>query len=315
MQKKSRRTVRKMAGKVSSGLTLALMMVLIIGLLSSCSSEEGQSTNESAATAKSENITSPDYDGLLKNLTVADFGARAKASQILTDLGGQAVPTIIEFLHAQPYEGEDPASFRARWEAVNLLGRIADPRAGQVLVDRIVNDQENPVRWRAIWAFKSLSLTPEEKADAFVPYLAGQDGRLQWNAAVALASLGDRKGIAVLAEGLQSRSAWRRWEAVYSLGLLGDSEAASYALGALNDDSKKVRQEAVMTLGRSGDMTFRSALLPLINDSEAGVRWRAAEAVIRLGQENATSLVSRMLARELDPTAKQELIRIRDALG
>lgn len=287
----------------------ASLLVLLVFTLVGCGADE-QPTNEMIQPEEEHTL---DVAGLLKNLTIDDYQARFAASSALTAIGGDAVPAILVFLRNQTFEESDDTSFRAKWESVNVLGRIKDPRAAEDLLERILRDEENHVRWRAIWALSAID--HEGKQEALRFHLANEDEQVRWNAAVALATYHDANSIKVLSEGLRSKESWKRWEAVYSLGLIGNSEAASYALGALNDDTKRVRQEAVMTISKSGDESFRSTLLPLINDSEPGVRWRAAQALSHLGQPNATGMIKDMLERELDGPAKKELERILDNLG
>src|SRR5687768_1286033 len=70
--------------------------------------------------------------------------SRAQARQQLIALGTAATPVLIT-------QGKHP-DFTVRWEVVNILGEISDPAAVAFLSDKVVDDDNPHVRWRAMWA-------------------------------------------------------------------------------------------------------------------------------------------------------------------
>lgn len=145
--------------------------------------------------------------------SVAEASAeRRRARDELVADGILAVPALLARL--------DDARFTVRWEAVNALGRLRDPRGLAPLVDRVLSDSDAHVRWRATWALGAVDRAGA--ARELRAALATRDAAASWRATVALAILAPDASLSpALQAGLRHDEAWIRWEAQYCLGRLG----------------------------------------------------------------------------------------------
>jgi len=228
-------------------------------------------------------------------------GRSKKATERLIRIGKPAVPVLIEALEEK--------KFGIRWGAVNVLGYIKDKRAVPFLVQRVLTDTDNHVRWRSIWALNSID--DDRAVTKLREVLKGQDKRTRWNAAVALSTMNDNEAVPVLLTGLQDQSSWVRWEAVNALGRVHDEKTVTALLPLLADPSARIRQETVLSLGEIGGPKATAALVNALSDKSPGVRWRAAMGLSRLGQKSAVSTIEEAWKRETNQLAKKEF---KDAL-
>ena len=80
---------------------------------------------------------------LISDLSDSDYDVRQQASDSLVEIGEEAVPYVIESLENDPYDDDSSQSFNSRWNKVNVLGRIGDQRAEDVLIDRHHDNKNN----------------------------------------------------------------------------------------------------------------------------------------------------------------------------
>ncbi len=228
--------------------------------------------------------------------------ARAQARLTLLAQGPGVIAALSEW-------AGDPR-FALRWEIVDLLGQLADPAGVEILLQRIEEDPNPHVRWRAMWALKRIK-------DGGLPDLllsrARATGRRGWNAAVAFSLFADPRALPFLLPGLESEDSWVRWEAVDALGRVHDGQTSG-RIGALllRESSVKVRQEAVLSLAQIGDEEAVAVLARSLSDPSPEVRWRAAMGLARHGGEIYRKAVEESLAREGHPEARKYFLR---ALG
>ena len=205
----------------------------------------------------------------------------------------------------------DSEVWKVRWDAVNELGRLKDPKAIPALVKRALYDDNSHPRWRSLWA---LALTDRAGTKAVPLLLDGLDSsepEVVRNAAVALASFSQHEARPELIRGLDDPDNYRRWEAVFSLKNIGGPEVVNALIGVLNDGLEpetRVRQEAALTLGRIGGDGVASALLiALREDSSHQVRWRAAAALSRLGDDSVVGDLEQALSNEEHPQVLENI--------
>lgn len=96
---------------------------------------------------KSTNVDATVIDSLVADLASDSGVTRICAREKLIEIGGPAVPALIDAL-------DDPKA-HVRWEAAKTLGKIADPAATSPLVARL-EDQDGDVRWVASMALVNL---------------------------------------------------------------------------------------------------------------------------------------------------------------
>jgi HEAT repeat protein len=198
-------------------------------------------------------------------------------------------PAAVDLLlaHAQHSDGH------VRWEIVDLLGTLRDARALPALTDRVLDDVNPHVRWRAMWALSRLA-TNDEIRERLRPGLDAE-GERRWNAAVALSFFEAPDGIAVLHDGVRSPDPFRRWEAINALGRVHDEKTVEVLSMALRSPSARDRNEVVLTLGNIGGPAANAMLVSALSDDAPSVRWRAAMALGKsgtIGQIDALRLVA-----------------------
>ncbi len=213
----------------------------------------------------------------------------------------------------------DSEVWKERWDAVNKLGRLKDPKAIPALVKRALYDDNSHPRWRSLWA---LALTDRAGTETVPLLLVGLDSsepEVVRNAAVALASFDQHEARPELIRGLDDPDNYRRWEAVFSLKNIGSPEVVNALISVLNDGLEletRVRQEAALTLGRIGGDGVDSALfIALREDPSHQVRWRAAMSLSRVGDASIVAELQEALTTELDPQVREHLEKAIAKLG
>jgi HEAT repeat protein len=83
-------------------------------------------------------------------------------------------------------------------------------------------------------------------------------------------------------EYLESDEVWTRIGGIDALGTLGDERGVSVIAQRLNDEAEAVRREAVIALLRIGSPSARPTLERVADDDDWEVRVYAAEALKRL---------------------------------
>jgi HEAT repeat protein len=159
----------------------------------------------------------------------------------LGDFGGTAaVPVLTDVVRG--YVG-------ARSLATGALGKIGDPRGGQVLVEALADKSIN----LQLAALKHLGrLKYHESLPAIREFLVASDPRLRRTAVLAIGQLKDKGAVPEL------------------------------LTMAYEDESPLVRPAAVEALGMVGDETMVAKLLPLVDDTNAYLRATLADVLCTL---------------------------------
>ena len=215
---------------------------------------------------------------------------------------------------------QDPV-WKVRWDAVNELGKLQDPRAIPALVERALHDDNSHPRWRSLWALKAVEPDGEETIPRLRAALQSADPVVVRNAAIALAFFSQPEALPELLRGLNDPDGFRRWEAVFSLREFGGPEVAEALIPLLDDEIEfdaRVRQEVVVVLGGIGGERAVTALLhALREDQSPQVRWRAAMALARLGDASTVGELEEALSVEQDSQARkfieEAIIKLRAA--
>lgn len=154
-------------------------------------------------------------------------------------------------------------------------------------------------------------------------YLADQNPDLAFQAAEALARLGDPRGQKVLRETLGQGHNPRRMRAARQLAAQGDPDALELLRSRLKSRHREVRTAAARALAMAGDDSGREELRALLNRRRT--RSGAASALATLGDQVAISVLHRqldsdddgvrmraamVLGRVGDPAAAPELHRL-----
>jgi len=215
-------------------------------------------------------------------------------------------PTVEDLIKAT----RDPI-WKVRWDAVNALGNLKDPRGIPALVERAVSDDNPHPRWRSLWALKAIDREGLNTIPLLHPGLQSSDAIEVRNAAVALAFFAQPEGRSELLEGLSDADSFRRWEASFILREIGNAEVAQALLLLLDETvepEKRVRGQAVLTFGTIGGNEAVSALLDVLqDDSSPQVRWRAALALSRLGDASLVERLEQAVTAEKNPQVRESI--------
>ena len=170
----------------------------------------------------------------------------ASPEEPTSDSADQGPPGVEELIKAT----KNP-EWTVRWDAVNALGILKDPRGIPALVERALRDDNPHPRWRSLWALSATDREAQEAIPFLLEALQYPDPVVVRNAAVALAFFGQPEARPELLHGLENPDSWRRWEAVFSLKRIGDDEVASALIALLSEETEpvtRVRQESALTL-------------------------------------------------------------------
>ena len=202
-----------------------------------------------------------------------------------------------------------------RRDAVELLGRIGDPRAVDYLIAHL-GDGDAGVDAASVEALGAILRRHPAAADAvrkrLARGLAAGDGLTRANALALLADLGGEDFRARLLSASKDEDAVVRGRAV-ALAARGDDPATAAVFEhALADESAHVRQAAVQALGETGRAaSHREAILASLEDDDPWVRAAACRCLAGLGGDEAVRRLAGIVGRGEPP----ERIAALEALG
>lgn len=205
---------------------------------------------------------------------------------------------------------EDPI-WKTRWDAVNALGKLKDPRGVPALAQRALLDDNSHPRWRSLWALSSVDRAGADAIPLFRAALESSNPVEVRNAAVGLAYFQQEEAIPELLNGLRDSDPWRRWESVFSLKNVGSPQVVQALVPSLDpkvEPNTRTRQETALTLGKIGNEEVVPALLTALKqDASPEVRWRAAAALYRLGFPSALDGLEQALLAEQDGHVRKNI--------
>jgi HEAT repeat protein len=209
--------------------------------------------------------------------------------------------------------------WKDRWDAVNELGNLKDPRGIPALVERALRDDNPHPRWRSLWALSSIDRKATDAVPPFVEALKSEDPNVVHNAAVALGFFRRAEARDQLLRTLGDPIVFRRWEAVYSFRGLGNAAVIAALIPLLdsaNESSIRVRGETALVLGRIGDATVVPALMrALRTDASREVRWRAGLALKSVGNTCLTGELQDVLSSEAETMVREQISKTLAAIG
>jgi len=123
------------------------------------------------------------------------------------------------------------------------------------------------------------------------------DPKIRRYLSMVLGTLGDRRGTAVLIDGLNDRDPETRIYALWALAEIRDPQALPAIISLTSDEDRDIRKTAVYALGRIGDPAAVPALVDALGDSAEDVRWNAALALAQLRDPRALGPLREMLDR------------------
>ncbi|HUN08718.1 MAG TPA: HEAT repeat domain-containing protein [Aggregatilineales bacterium] len=187
----------------------------------------------------------------------SDWAVRYAAGYALGQIGGEAVPLLLEMLRS--------ADKNARRDAARALG-LAGAESVEV-VPALVNslaDADATVRRESL---RSLEHIGSPAATALINAFSSADKRVRAAAALALGTIRAIEAVPTLTTALHDPDKETRRESAVALGLLLDRQAVEPLIAALHDRDKGVRCAAAEALGLLGDTRAVEALQASLKDT------------------------------------------------
>lgn len=192
-----------------------------------------------------------------------------------------------------------------RWEIVNLLGELRDPRVAERVVQFALGEDEVHARWRSFWAVTRFDRTTV--VPMLIDALRARKEPESWRAALMLSMMRHREATPALIVGLDSDDSWIQWEALSALKSLRSPDAVDAILPFMTiGQPRSLRQEATLALGAIGGTVARKALERVLSDTDPEIRWRASSGLARIGDARSIpALRSQLLTETHDATVRQ----------
>ena len=185
--------------------------------------------------------------------------------------------------------------------AVIGLGRLGDPRASPLLLERL-HDEAIAVRRHAAYALGALAL--DSSASALISACVKQPSEVRVALAWALKRLDRSVALRALAESSVAPEATTRVACAYLSGALSEPNTLQ---SLLSDSDLEVRKSAALAVGSMRAHGLSNALMQLLNDPEWRVRTGAAEGLKRLGDTSARDALEGQLAQETHAVARNAI--------
>ena len=261
------------------------------------------------------------------------------AERALEDFGEPAIPALLALLSPSADEQKAELAIRllgrypngtmlfpvlavlehdsppVRRDAVELLGRIADPRSIDYLLAHL-GDGDAAVDAAAVEALSAVSAAHPEALEPLRQRLSravvSKEPLTRANALSLLAGIGGEELRPRLLSASKDEDAVVRARAVAIAGTRSDAAATTIFEHALADESAHVRQAAVQALGGSGRaVSHREAILASLEDDDPWVRATACRCLGTIGGDDAALRLGDIARRGEPP----ERIAAIEALG
>jgi HEAT repeat protein len=240
----------------------------------------------------------------LKAWSIQAYHGNSNAMATLKDLGTNAIPELIHLLKTR-----DSFLRRQTWAQLPKFPR----RLRRTIAQSYPPPQAEAVREAAAHALGRLGLEARAAIPALSRALRDPQGRVRWEAANALSSMG-KESMTVLVEALNEKDSKVRQAAAHGLGQIGpEAVAAVPALAkGLEDPDQSVRNSAAYSLTVMGTPGFL-ALLDAVESGQVLSRGAAMRTLTNSGlpQMKACSEFLQM-ARDESPARRRRAI---EALG
>ncbi len=205
--------------------------------------ENGTQSTAQNVSSGSETIADSELGNLINALNDSDAGVRLKAAEALGKLAdARAVDSLIEILR---YDADRDVRLKAAW----ALGQIDDPRAIDPLSYASVKDADSYVRGEAYDALQKVTVggntVDSRSVDPIIGALKDEDQSVRYRAAEALGQIKNATAVDALIEALNDADRDVRLEAAWALGQIDDPRAIDpLSYTSVKDADGYVRSEA-----------------------------------------------------------------------
>ena len=243
-------------------------------------------------------------DRLVASLKDSQAIVRARASEALGRIGDtRAAPDVARFvLDGLPkgaplvtVRGDDPGSVSDPWLEPRLglfaLARLKDVKAAESVL--LLGDRPRFDWWAATWTamrFESASLKPVLLASA-----ASTDPLSRAFAARGLGALKDPSSIDVLSLLCRDADESVVVNAIRALATIGDARGVGVVAAALGSPSLAVKAEALRAVAQlPADRSLRGKIVPFVGHTDLAIRGAALQALARTDRDQFALVLSGM---------------------
>jgi HEAT repeat protein len=255
-----------------------------------------------------------DIEGLISALKNEDYLVRKDAAIALKRIGDKrSVDALIDSLKYEPWEDDYTVLIAVRENSAEALGIIGDKKALIPLMNALLEDSDEEVRWKAAAALGKIR--DPSSVDALVEALNDKSWTVRRNVTIALGDVGDERGFEPLLSSMTDKDWHVRKYASIALGKIGDERAIKPLVKALNDEDSDVRWKSIIALGKIGKPAVKPLLKAFEND-DWQVRGRAAEVLGNIGDPIAVDSLIMALNNKRDKNQNKYVRgKIVEALG
>ncbi|MFZ2961086.1 MAG: HEAT repeat domain-containing protein [Candidatus Ozemobacteraceae bacterium] len=229
-------------------------------------------------------------DALVAALADPNEWVRVQVGEALSSVGDAKTAQVV----AGHLEAEEESHVRAT--LVKTLGIIGDEKMLPVLA-LYLEDADSRVRANDVEAVAKLNVGKAALKKALLRVSDDPSNRVRANTAMALLSIGEKKGQEMLRDMIASKDEYMRASASYALGELRETGDRAVILKLLEDTSWLVRKNAVQALVKHGRKAIEGVIATL-RSKNSMARLGALEVISRLRAVDARSAVIDLLEDE-----------------
>lgn len=194
-----------------------------------------------------------------------------------------------------------------RLRGVNQLRQLEPAKAFE-LVQTPINDSNSRVRYAAVSQLDTLG-----EQDLQTSYTILRDRLLNDDEVDVQAAAADCIGALKLTDAFEdlrqiyrSTGEWLlQFSIIAALGVFGDPRSFDLLAEALNSNTDLVKTAAISSLGELGDLRAISLLVPYASDPDWQIRYRVAQALSRLGGDEARKTLETLAQDQVEQVANE----------
>ena len=194
-----------------------------------------------------------------------------------------------------------------RLRGVNQLRQL-EPAQAFELVQTPINDSNSRVRYAAVSQLDTLG-----EQDLQTSYTILRDRLLNDDEVDVQAAAADCIGALKLTDAFEdlrqiyrSTGEWLlQFSIIAALGVFGDPRSFDLLAEALNSNTDLVKTAAISSLGELGDLRAISLLVPYASDPDWQIRYRVAQALSRLGGDEARKTLETLAQDQVEQVANE----------